>query len=156
MVDFIAISVRALGFVAALQAAGVPLFLWLFGDDLPSSMGAIQRLGARVAIAGLLLTMAYQVLEPARLTGELVGVFDSSIQALLLASDLGTATAVRVLGLAMVVLVWLKPSRFGAAAALAGSGMGPHRGRLDGHCGHDCAVLAYALRSPFGRSVEQG
>ena len=123
MVDFIAISVRALGFVAALQAAGVPLFLWLFGDDLPSSMGAIQRLGARVAIAGLLLTMAYQVLEPARLTGELVGVFDSSIQALLLASDLGTATAVRVLGLAMVVLVWLKPSRFGDAAALAGSAL---------------------------------
>jgi putative copper resistance protein D len=123
MADFIAISVRALGFVAALQAAGAPLFLSLFGGDVPRSTRAIQHLAGRTALAGLLLTIAYQVLEPARLTGELAGVFDGSMQALLLASDLGTATAVRVLGLAMVMLVWLRPSRFGAAAALAGSAL---------------------------------
>src|SRR3970040_1263899 len=123
MADFIAISVRALGFVAALQAAGATLFLSLFGGDVPRSTRSIQHLAGRTALAGLLLTIAYQVLEPARLTGELAGVFDGSMQALLLASDLGTATAVRVLGLAMVMLVWLRPSRFGAAAALAGSAL---------------------------------
>jgi putative copper export protein len=121
MADFIVIGVRALGFVAALQAAGAPLFLWLFGDDLPRSTRAIRRLGGRTALAGLLLTIAYQVLEPARLTGELTGILDTSMQAVLLASDLGTATVVRVLGLAMVVLMWLKLSRFGAATALTGS-----------------------------------
>ena len=120
MADFIAIGVRALGFITALQAAGVPLFLWLFADDLRRSTPAIERLGRHTAAAGLALAVAYQVFEPARLAGELAGVFDGYLQALLLASELGTATAVRVLGLGMVLLAWLRPNRLGMAAALTG------------------------------------
>ena len=120
MADFLAIGARALGFITALQAAGVPLFLWLFGDDLRRSKPAIERLGRRTAAAGLALTFAYEVLEPARLMGELAGIFDGYMQTLLLASELGTATAVRALGLAIVLLAWRRSNRFGMAAAQSG------------------------------------
>jgi len=35
MTDLTVIALRALSFVASLQAAGIPLFLWLFGDGVP-------------------------------------------------------------------------------------------------------------------------
>lgn len=137
MADFIAIGVRALGFIAALQAAGVPLFLWLFGDVLARSSGAVRRIGASTAVAGLLLAIAYQVLEAGRLTGELAGVFDGSMQRLLLVSDLGAATAVRVLGLLLVALVGFTSSRFRTAAALTGSALVVASFVLMGHTAAD-------------------
>jgi putative copper export protein len=123
MADLVVIGVRALGFVAALQAAGVPLFLWLFGNDLERSARPIGAFAARTAVAGLLLTIGHQLVEPARLAGELRGIFDGPLHAMLLASDSGTAAAVRVLGLAMVAAGCVKPSRFGAAAALMGGAL---------------------------------
>jgi putative copper export protein len=121
MADLLAIGLRALGFVAVVQAAGVPLFIWLFGDDLRRSAGAMQALAWRTAVAGLLLTIAHQIVEPARLAGELRGILDGPLQATLLASDAGTAAAVRVLGLVLVAVGSIKPSRLGAAGALIGA-----------------------------------
>ena len=120
MADLVAIGLRALSFVVVLQAAGVPLFLWLFGDDLRRSARPIAALAGRTAVIGLLLTIAHQIIEPARLAGGLRGIFDGPLQATLLGSEVGTTTSVRVLGLALVALGWLKSSRLGTAAALAG------------------------------------
>src|SRR5690606_640990 len=58
--------------------------------------------------------------EPARMMGALGGIADGAMQALLLASDAGTATAVRVFGLALVAFARL-PRRSGAATALVGA-----------------------------------
>lgn len=121
MTDWIVIGLRALAFIAALQAAGVPMFLCLFGDDLRAAGTSIRRLGQRAGAAGLLLTVAYQLATPARLTGDLSGVLDGSMQALMIESDAGTATGVRVLGLMMIALALLARRRFATTAALAGS-----------------------------------
>ena len=120
MVDALAIGLRALSFVAVLQAAGLPLFMWVFGDGLARSTRQLTALGRRTAGVALLLVIAHQVVEPARLTGSLRGLLDRGLQAALLASDAGTTAAIRVLGLALILL-WLgKPSRLGAAATLSG------------------------------------
>lgn len=120
MADLLAVAVRGLSFAAALQAAGIPLFLWLFGDALDRSAKRIATLGSSTAFLGLVLTIAYQLIEPARMAGALQGVLDGSLQLLLLNSPVGAATAVRVLGLALVGFGCLKPSRSGAAVALIG------------------------------------
>jgi putative copper export protein len=122
-VDIVVIAVRALSFVAALQAAGVPLFLWLFGDDLRNSAAPIAAAAGRTALIALLATAAYQIFEPMRLAGTVSGVVDGSLQAALLASSVGAATAVRLFGLALVAIGALKPSRTGAAVALIGSAL---------------------------------
>jgi len=120
LTDLIAIGLRALEFVAVLQAAGVALFLWLFGGSLERAARPIGALAVSAATAGLVLSIGHALVEPARLAGELSGIFDPSLQGMLLASDAGTTTGVRVLGLAMVAAGSLKPSRFGTLVALMG------------------------------------
>ncbi|HEX7075309.1 MAG TPA: CopD family protein [Hyphomicrobiaceae bacterium] len=119
MADALAISLRALSFIAALQAAGAPLFLWLFADRIGEARRPIAVLARRSAVAGLLLAVGHQLVEPARVVGALAGIGDGAMQALLLASDAGTATIVRVFGLALIAFASLS-RRFGAAAAVAG------------------------------------
>jgi putative copper export protein len=121
LTDYIAIGLRALEFSAVLQAAGVALFLWLFGGGLERAARPIGTLAVSTAAAGLVLSIGHALVEPARLAGELSGIFDPSLQGMLLASDAGTTTAIRVLGLAMVAGGSLKPSRLGTLVALMGA-----------------------------------
>lgn len=123
MADTVAIGLRALAFAAALQAAGIPIFLWLFGEALDRSARPIRALAVLSATAGGLLTLLHAAVEPARLTGELRGIFDASLQTLLLASDFGTAVGVRAFGLGMIIAGSLTRSRSGAALALFGASL---------------------------------
>jgi putative copper export protein len=144
--DVLAIGVRALSFVAALQAAGMSLFLWLFGDQLQRALRPIATAAARTALIGLLATLAFQLVEPARLAGSLRGMFDGSLQAALLASDVGTTTAVRLFGLMLVMLGSLRPSRLGAALGVIGSALIVVSFAFMGHtAGHDQRWLLAAL-----------
>jgi len=146
MVDTLAIGVRALSFVAAIQAAGVPFFLWLFGDELLHSARPIAGVAARTAAIGLLATIAYQIVEPARLAGSVSGALDGSLQAALLASPVGTATTVRVLGLVLVALGALTRARMGAAVCVIGGTLIAVSFAFMGHTAtHDQRWLLVAL-----------
>src|SRR5690606_27506508 len=74
MADSIAIGLRALAFIAALQAAGASLFLSLFAEDLEHAGAAVRSFAGRTAAAAALIVVAHQLVEPARLTGDLSGV----------------------------------------------------------------------------------
>ena len=118
MPDIVAIGLRAVSFAAVLQAAGVAMFLWLFGASLVRSASTIRSLGVSAAVVGGLLTLAHHLVQPARMTGSFSGMFDGSLQALLLTSDVGATNALRILGLVMLVLGLLKPNRLGEAVSL--------------------------------------
>lgn len=120
MTDYLAIGLRAAEFTAALQAAGIPVFVWLFGGSLERAVRPLGRLVVWTAVAGLALSIGHALVEPARLAGELGGIFDPFLHGILLASDAGTTTAIRVLGLTMVLGGSLQPSRFGMLLALMG------------------------------------
>jgi len=70
MTDLTVIALRALSFVASLQAAGIPLFLWLFGDGVPHVARPVTTLARRTALVALVLVISYQLVEPARLWGD--------------------------------------------------------------------------------------
>jgi putative copper resistance protein D len=63
-------------------------------------------------VAGILLTIAQQLSEPARLAGSLGGILDPGLQRLSLTSAAGTASAVRVAGLVLCVGFTLGGGRF--------------------------------------------
>ncbi len=121
MPEIVALGLRAASFVAVLQAAGVAMFLWLFSRSLATSAGKIRSLGVSAAIAGGVFTFAYHLVQPARMTGSFSGMFDGSLHAMLLMSDAGATTAIRILGLVMLVLGLPKPTRLGEASSLIGA-----------------------------------
>ena len=121
MPEIVALGLRAVSFVAVLQAAGVAMFLWLFSRSLATSAGKIRSLGVSAAIAGGVFTFAYHLVQPAWMTGSFSGMFDGSLHAMLLISDAGATTAIRILGLVMLVLGLPKPTRLGEASSLIGA-----------------------------------
>jgi putative copper export protein len=123
MEDIVAIGLRALAFAASLSAAGAAIFVWLFGGVLERSAGRVRRLALTTVLAALLFTVAHAIVEPVRLAGAWTGMLDSSLQAVLLGSDFGATTAVRELGLLIVLAGTLRPGRAGDGAALIGAAL---------------------------------
>jgi len=121
--DLVAIGLGTLAVAAALQAAGVPIFVALFGDGLDRSIAAVRTMALRTALVGLVLTAGHAVVEPARLTGTMSGALDGSLHALLLGSDFGTTLSIRLLGLGIIVGGLLGPRRIGEAAGMIGASL---------------------------------
>ena len=121
MPDIVVASLRAISFVAVLQAAGIAMFLSLYGRSLVRSAVNIRSLGIGAAVTGSLFTLAQHLMQPARMTGSLSGIFDGSLQNILLNSDVGTTSAIRLLGLLMLVFGLRKTSRMGEAVSLIGA-----------------------------------
>jgi putative copper export protein len=121
MPDVVAIGLRALAFAAALSAAGTAIFVWLFGPSLDRSARRIRALTSATALAALPLSVAYAIVEPVRLAGAWSGMLDASLHAVLLGSDFGTTTAVRILGLLTLLAGSRRPGRAGDGLALAGA-----------------------------------
>jgi putative copper export protein len=119
--DISVIAVRALSFCAALQAAGVPLFLLVFDGSVSRIRERVLTLTARSAGLAGTLVLLYQVCEPIRLLGSLNGVLDLPLQIELLESPLGTATTVRLLGLILIALGARWWDRRGSTLAVVGS-----------------------------------
>jgi putative copper export protein len=115
--------VRALSFCVAIQAAGAPLFLSIVGGELSRVRESVLVLGNRSAWAGVVLVVLYQASEPIRLLGDVRGVLDSSLQGALLESPLGTATAVRLLGLLLIAVGCRTWHRHGSTVPVVGSAL---------------------------------
>jgi putative copper resistance protein D len=124
LTDLISALVRALSFIALFQAAGIVVFIAIFGSRLEQSSEPIRRLGFASAIAGMVLITMHYALEAARMAGALSGMFDTSLQSLVLDSSVSVAAGLRVAGLAFIAVA-LAPQgtirkrrvRFGLAGA---------------------------------------
>ena len=101
--DAVVIGLRALSFIALFQAAGTALFLWLFRSQLQTTADGLERLARIAAFGAIALTLAHHFLGPARMTGSFSGIFDASLQTLLLESSAGSARALRIGGLVLIV-----------------------------------------------------
>ena len=117
--DVIVVGLRALSFIAIFQAAGTVLFVWLLRPQLQTTEAALARLAAVAAVGGIAFTLAHHFLGPARMTGSFSGIFDLSLQTLLLESSAGSARALRVGGL-IVLLFGLRASPPNYRLALLG------------------------------------
>ena len=100
--DAVVIGLRALSFIALFQAAGCVLFLWLFRPQLQTTEQSLARLAYVATLGAIALTLAHHFLGPARMMGSFGGVFDLSLQTLLLDSSAGSARVLRIGGLILI------------------------------------------------------
>lgn len=113
-------ALRALGLVAIFQAAGIALFLAVFGRGLRATMPTARRYGVIAAVAAMTFVLLHQLLEPARMSGTFHGIFDGSLQKLALTIPSGMASALRLIGLLVLCVGLLRSYRFSAATRLLG------------------------------------
>jgi hypothetical protein len=111
VVDILSVILRALGFVLLFQAAGVAIFLALFGQRLANSRSAVRQLGQVAALAGLVLVAGHYALEAARMAGELSGLWDASLQGMVWHSSSRAALIFRLVGLAFIAIGLQRSSR---------------------------------------------
>lgn len=127
MLDVLSVFLRAAAFVLLFQATGAVIFLLLFGRELAPSRAAIERVARWSAAAAIPVVIAHQLLEPARMAGELAGVLDRSLQWMALVSSNGAAFGLRLLGLGLILVAWPR------AAAIAGVVLATVSFTLTGH-----------------------
>jgi putative copper export protein len=131
--DLISVAVRALGLIAAFQAAGAAFFMALFGGWAPNAAAAIRRLGGGAAIAGVLLLSCHQGLEGARMSDALSGMLDPRMQGLAWGGSSGNATLLQILGLGVVALGFTRKGSSGSTTAALGGCITACAAVLTGH-----------------------
>jgi copper resistance protein D len=104
MPDVLSVVLRALSFVLLFQAAGVAIFVALFGRGLASSDVSVRRVGSVVAIAAMLAVGAHYALEAARMAGEMSGMWDPMLQGMVWNSPARAALICRLAGLLLIAV----------------------------------------------------
>lgn len=104
MPDILSVVLRALSFVMLLQAAGIAIFIAIFRRRLENSLATIRHLGQMTAVAGMVLVAAHYALEAARMTSEMSGMWDPTMQGMVWDSSARTAVLPRLLGLLFIAI----------------------------------------------------
>jgi putative copper export protein len=119
-VDTLSVTLRALGFLMLFQAAGIALFLALHEHQLRATGPALRTLGVLAALIAAMLLIAQYALEAARMSGELGGVMDATLQGLALRSATSVTLSWRLLGLALIAWGVRRGGAGGTTAATSG------------------------------------
>jgi copper resistance protein D len=131
--DVLSVAFRAVSFVLLLNAAGITIFIAVFGYLLPDSVPAIAKLGWRLAIGALVFVAGHHALEAARMAGEMSGVVDPAMQTMTLRSSEGAAFALRMVGLALIALGLRRGGRAALVVGIAGAVLAVAAFTLTGH-----------------------
>lgn len=108
MPDVLSAILRAASFVLLFQAAGVAIFIAVFGRLLGSSLQTIRRIGFWAALVAIPVVAGQQALEPARMAGDWSGMLDGALQAMAWNSSVGAAIVLRI---AALIVLAARPAR---------------------------------------------
>jgi putative copper resistance protein D len=133
MPDVISAILRALSFVLLFQAAGVAMFVAIFGRRLDSSRGAICRLGQVAAFAGIVFVAGHYALEAARMAGEMSGMWNPALQGMAWNSPGRAALICRLFGLLLIAVGLQGASVRWTIVALGGALLATIAFTLTGH-----------------------
>jgi len=119
--DILSVALRALSFVAMFQAAGVAIFIAIFGRDLASSVRIVRRIGYISALMAVIFVAGHYFLEAARMAGDLTGALDMSMQQLVIHSSLSVAGGLKIAGLFLIAVGLTHENKFGNFLSLIGA-----------------------------------
>lgn len=155
-VDVVSVIVRALSFIAILQAVGVAIFLPLLGSPLAEQgQRALRQLMRRSALIALPLLVLHFVLEPARMGGEFAAIADSDLRSMALRSPMATALAWKLTGVFLVASgSWSRKhgkglGLLGAAVALVGFTQTGHTATHSAHLLLQCLLWVHLAIGAF-------
>ena len=133
MPDVISAILRALSFVLLFQAAGVAIFVAMFGRRLASSLVPVRRLGRAAALAAIVLAAGHYALEAARMAGEMSGMWDPALQGMAWNSPARAALICRLLGLLLIAVALRRGSSRWTIVAVGGAVLATGAFTLTGH-----------------------
>jgi copper resistance protein D len=145
MPDVLSVILRALSFVLLFQAVGVAIFVGLFGRWLATSEVSVRRLGAAAAIAAMLLVAAHYALEAARMSGEMPGMWDPTLQRVAWNSPARAALICRLAGLLLIAVALRGRSIARTILAVGGVVLATGAFALTGHTSVKVHRLALAV-----------
>jgi copper resistance protein D len=148
MPDVISVILRALSFVLLFQAAGVAIFVAIFGRRLASSRRTVHRLGQAAALAAIVSVAAHYALEAARMAGEMSGMWDPALQGMAWNSPARAALICRLLGLLLIAVGLRRANVRGTILAVAGAVLATGAFTLTGHTSvnvHRAALAALLM-----------
>lgn len=121
VVDALSALLRGLSFVALFQAAGVAIFVALFGRRLADTSQRVRGLGFVSAVAAILLVAAHYALEAARMAGALSGILDLSMHQIVFESSMSTAWLWRTIGLVLIAGAIRRQGKVATVVGLIGA-----------------------------------
>lgn len=124
--DLWAVLLRTGSLLVLFQAAGAAVFAAWQGAALSASAASIGALPARSARLAMALVLAEGILMPARMAGELAGLFDPALLRLTLLSAGGAAWLLRLAGLALMAAGRSRLTLAGALLALTSFTLAGH------------------------------
>jgi len=153
-VDVIATALKAAALLCVLQAIGMALFAAFYRTQCGAALSPIRIVGTWIVVAAVLFTLAAQSADAGRMSGELAGVFDASLQRLNWSSDAASASLLRIFGCILIVVglrAGYSLTLFGALLAVISFSMtghttaSEHRWLLGGLLSLHVAIAAYWL-----------
>ena len=120
MIDGLWLAARSASYLLVLQAAGTFIFLVLFGRSLAGQAEALARTARRCAVGALSVSILQLLLEPAYMAGEATGIFDPSLQQLVLHSRACLVLGMRMAAMACLVPVLYRPAALTRALGTLG------------------------------------
>jgi hypothetical protein len=102
--DYIAVVLRTLSLIGALQAAGAVIFLAVFRRESSRVLETVSALARRTALVSLVLLMGTLGIEPARMAGEMAGILDRSLLSMTATSSLFLSVCTRMSGLVLIAV----------------------------------------------------
>ncbi len=146
--DVLSVVLRTLSFLLLFQAAGVAIFIAVFGDGLASSHVSIRRLGRAAASAGVVFVGAHFAFEAARMAGEMSGILDPELQGIAWNSPARVALICRLVGLLCIAVGLQAAGVRSMAVAVVGAVLATGAFTLTGHTSvspHRAALAALLM-----------
>ena len=119
--DVLSVVLRSASFIALFQAAGMAIFIAMFGRTLQTSLAPMQWVAKVSAIAAVAFLLGQYLLEAARMADDMSGMVDSSLQMMVLHSTSSVVLAVRVLGLSVISIMLGRQGDAGIALGVIGA-----------------------------------
>jgi len=132
-VDALSVTLRALSFVALFQAAGMAMFIALFGHELSRVEYLVRRYGVISALVASALVLGHYALEAARMSGDFAGISDATLQSLVLHSSSSVALTWRLSGLVLIAVGLRTRSVPGITLGVVGAALAVGAFTLTGH-----------------------
>ena len=139
--DTISVILRSASFIALFQAAGMAIFLAMFGRPLGASLASMRRINRLSATAAVVLLVGQYALEAARMADDMSGMVDPSLQMMAMHSASSVVLAMRLLGLVVIAMAVGRRGEVGLAFSVIGAGVVAASFMLTGHTAAKPAAL---------------
>lgn len=129
----LSVILRSASFIALFQAAGMAIFLAMFGRRLEVCRALLQRITRLSAITAAVLLMGQYTLEAARMADDMAGIVDPSLQMMAMRSASSAVLGVRLLGLFVIAMAVGRRDYTGTTSGVIGAGIVAASFMLTGH-----------------------